>query len=57
MIVSFFEDGKHITWADYSHREDCIHTEEIDFNTETQEPILSEKKWKFTVKIVEKLAP
>lgn len=57
MIVSFFEDGKHITWADYSHREDCIHTEEVEFNTETQEPIISEKKWKFSVKIVEKLAP
>ncbi len=56
MIVSFFEDWKHVTGADYSHREDCVHVEEIDLNIETQEPVLVEKKWKFSVKIVEKVS-
>lgn len=54
MIVSFFADWKHVTGADYSHREDCVLTEELDFDQATQEPVLVEKKWKFSVKIVEK---
>lgn len=53
-IISFFNDWNHSVWADYSTHPDCIHVEEIDFNIDTQEPVLIEKKWKFSVKIVEK---
>lgn len=56
-MISFFSDWNFITGADYSHREDCIHVENIEFNPNTHDPVLIEKKWKFSVKLVEKPLP
>lgn len=55
MKISFFKNWTIATGIDYSYREDCAHVEEIDFNPETQEPTLIEKKWKYSVKIVDKI--
>lgn len=57
MIVSFFSDWNHSVWVDYSKHPECVHVEDVDFNTENQNLILTEKKWKFSVKVVEKHDP
>lgn len=36
MTISFFEDWTYVIGADYSQREDCVHTEEVDFDPSTQ---------------------
>jgi len=47
-----------VVGADYSQREDCIHTEDVDFDPETQVLILqSDEESGYSVLIQEKLLP
>ena len=58
MIVSFFKDWSYIVWANYTHREDCVHVSDVDFDPTNQELALqySEETW-YTVEVNAKILP
>ena len=58
MTISFFDDWTYVVGADYSHREDCIHTEDVDFDPATQVLTLqSDEESGYSVLIQAKLLP
>lgn len=53
MFVSFFDNWEKAVWVDCTGHENCIHVEDVQFDPTIQDVILKEKKWVFTVEVVD----
>lgn len=57
MFVSFFKNWEKAVWIDCQNNPDCIHVEDIDFNVYTNDVVLTENKWKYTVEVIDLPTP
>ena len=53
MIISFFSLTDFVTGNDCTGNENCIHVEDVNFDPKTQTLVLTEKKGKYIVEVVE----